>query len=165
MARPTKNATAICLALSVIALIGVVVGLATSTPLVVALVLLPVVAYEIYRVEGESTVKASWGMGITLVGIFVVWMFDVNWNLAEWLGQNETDVGGYLVPLGDIKTLGAAIIGALAIVLFTRTRGIYTRWLAVVIFVCVAALIYGLNPEVFSDLLRQGTQDAINTNL
>jgi hypothetical protein len=162
MARPTKNASTICLVLSVIALVGIIVGLATSTPLVIALTLLPVVGYEIYRVEGESTVKASWGMGVTLVGILVVWLFDVNWNLAEWLGQEETDVGGYLVPLGDIKTLGAAIIGALAIVLFTRTRGVYTRWLAVIIFVCVAALIYGLNPDVFSDLLQQGAEDAIN---
>lgn len=163
MARPTKNATAICLALSVIALVGIIVGLATSQPVVIAFALIPVVAYEIYRVEGESTIKASWGMGITLVGILVVWMFDVNWNLAEWLGQEETDVGGYLVPLGDIKTLGAAIIGALAIVLFVRTRGVYTRWLAVIIFACVAALIYGLNPDVFSDLLRQGTQEAVNS--
>lgn len=162
MARPTKNATAICLALSVLALVGIIVGLATSKPLIIALTLLPVVAYEIYRVEGESTVKASWGMGVTLVGILVVWMVDVNWNLAEWLGQDETNVGGYLVPLGDVKTLGAAIIGALAVVLFVRTRGVYTRWLAVIIFACVAALVYGLNPDVFSDLLRQGTQDAIN---
>ncbi|MBN2176997.1 MAG: hypothetical protein JW722_04995 [Demequinaceae bacterium] len=89
-------------------------------------------------------------------------LFDVSWNLAEWLGQEEADVGGYLVPLGDIKTLGAAMLGALAVVLFVRTRGIYTRWLAGIIFVSVAALVYGLNPDVFSDLLRQGAEEAVN---
>jgi len=162
MARPTKNATPICIGLSLLALVGIVVGLATSTPLVMVLVLIPVVAYEIYRVEGESTKWASWGMGAVLLGLVVLTIFDISWNLAEWLGQDSADVGGYLVPLGDIKSVGAAMLGALAIVLFFRTRGIYTRWLAVIIFVTVAALVYVLSPDVFRDLLRQGTQDAIN---
>jgi hypothetical protein len=162
MARPTKNATAICLGLSVLAVIGIVIGLATSTPLVIVLTLVPTVAYEIYRVEGESTKWASWGMGAVLIALIAFLVFDVSWNLAEWLQQEEAEVGGYLVPLGDIKTLGAAMLGALAIVLFFRTRGIYTRWLAVIIFVSVAALVYGLNPDVFDDLLRQGAQDAID---
>ncbi len=162
MARPTKNATPICIGLSLLALVGIVVGLATSTPLVMVLVLIPVVAYEIYRVEGESTKWASWGMGAVLLGLVVLTIVDISWNLAEWLGQDSADVGGYLVPLGDIKSVGAAMLGALAIVLFFRTRGIYTRWLAVIIFVTVAALVYVLSPDVFRDLLRQGTQDAIN---
>lgn len=162
MARPTKNATPICIGLSLLALVGIVVGLATSTPLVMVLVLIPVVAYEIYRVEGESTKWASWGMGAVLLGLVVLTIVDISWNLAEWLGQDSADVGGYLVPLGDIKSVGAAMLGALAVVLFFRTRGIYTRWLAVIIFVTVAALVYVLSPDVFRDLLRQGTQDAIN---
>jgi len=162
MARPTKYASPICLGLSVLALIGIIVGLATSTPLVIVFTLVPIVAYEIYRVEGESTTWASWGMGAVLIALIVFIVFEINWNLAEWLGQTETDVGGYLVPLGDISTLGAAMLGALAVVLFFRTRGVYTRWLAVIIFVCVAALVYGLNPDVFDDLLRQGAQDAID---
>jgi hypothetical protein len=162
MARPTKNATPICLGLSVLTVICIVIGLATSTPLVILLALVPTVAYEIYRVEGESTKWASWGMGAVLIALFAFMVFDVSWNLAEWLGQDEAEVGGYLVPLGDIKTLGAAMLGALAIVLFFRTRGIYTRWLAVIIFIGVAALVYGLNPDVFADLLRQGAQDAID---
>lgn len=162
MARPTKNATAICLGLSVLTVICIVIGLATSTPLVILLALVPTVAYEIYRVEGESTKWASWGMGAVLLALFVFLVFDLSWNLAEWLGQEEAEVGGYLVPLGDIKTLGAAMLGAMAMVLFFRTRGIYTRWLAAIIFVGVAALVYGLNPDVFADLLRQGAQDAIN---
>jgi hypothetical protein len=162
MARPTKNATPICIGLSLLALVGIIVGLTTSTPLVMVLVLIPVVAYEIYRVEGESTKWASWGTGAVLLGLVVLTIFDISWNLAEWLGQDSTDVGGYLVPLGDIKSVGAAMLGALAVVLFFRTRGIYTRWLAVIIFVTVAALVYVLSPDVFRDLLRQGTQDAIN---
>lgn len=162
MARPTKNATPICIGLSLLAAIGIIIGLATSTPLVIVLTLIPTVAYEIYRVEGDSTKWASWGMGAVLIALIVFLMFDISWNLAEWLGQEEADVGGYLVPLGDIKTLGATMLGAMAIVLFFRTRGIYTRWLAGIIFVSVAALVYSLNPDVFSDLLRQGAQDAVN---
>ena len=162
MARPTKNATPICIGLSILALIGIVVGLATSTPLVMVFVLVPVVAYEIYRVEGDSTKWASWGMGAVLLALIVFTLFDISWNLAEWLGQDSANVGGYLVPLGDIRSVGAATLGALAIVLFFRTRGIYTRWLSVIIFVTVAALVYVLSPDVFRDLLHQGAQNAVN---
>ncbi|MBN2176998.1 MAG: hypothetical protein JW722_05000 [Demequinaceae bacterium] len=69
MARPTKNATAICLVLSVLAVIGIAIGLATSTPLVIVFALIPTVVYEIYRVEGESTKWSSWGMGAVLVAL------------------------------------------------------------------------------------------------
>ncbi len=162
MARPTKNASAICIGLSILAVIGIVIGLAMKSPLAMVLVLIPAVAYEIYRVEGESTKWASWGMGAVLIALFVFVVFKISWNLAEWLGQDSANVGGYLVPLGDIKTLGAAMLGAMAVVLFFRTRGIYTRWLAVIIFVTVAALVWELNPTVFNDILRQQAQDALN---
>lgn len=162
MARPTTHATPICLGLSVLALIGIAVGLAAHSPLAIVIALIPTVAYEIYRVEGDSTRWASWAMGGVLLALFVFVVFKIDFNFADFLNQDSTEVGGYLVPLGDIKTVGAAMLAAIAVVLFTRTRGIYTRWLAGIVFVSVLALVYVLNPEVFSELLRQGTEEAIN---
>jgi HD-GYP domain-containing protein (c-di-GMP phosphodiesterase class II) len=46
--------------------------------------------------------------------------------------------------VGDIRIVGPAVMAVLAIVLIVQTRGVYTRWLAVNIIVCVLALTFGL---------------------
>ena len=51
MAKPTKHATLICTALTVLALIGILLGILTTMPLIIILFLLPTVVYEVYRSE------------------------------------------------------------------------------------------------------------------
>ena len=51
-----------------------------------------------------------------------------------------------------------ALMAVLAIILIVRTRGAYTRWLALNIIVCVLALTYVLGPNVFRELLCQGVR-------
>ncbi|GAG77114.1 unnamed protein product, partial [marine sediment metagenome] len=70
-------------------------------------------------------------------------------------------VGGYNVPLGDIKAVGPAIMAILSIVLFIRTRGRYTKWLAVIIFITSFAILYALDPTIFSRLLRIGIDEGL----
>jgi hypothetical protein len=53
-------------------------------------------------------------------------------------------------------------MAVLAIILIVRTRGAYTRWLALNIILCVLALAYVLGPNVFRELLRQGVQTGLN---
>ena len=60
---------------------------------------------------------------------------------------------GYTVPLGDIKILGL-LLGILSIILFIRTRGKYTKWLAAVIFVTCFAIVYALNPDILKQLFK-----------
>lgn len=55
-------------------------------------------------------------------------------------------------PLSDVKIVGPIIIGILSIILFIRTRGKYTKWLAAIIFITCFAIIYTLNSGIFKNL-------------
>lgn len=162
MARPTKYAGIICAILSVIALIGIVVGLLAKSPIVVVLAMAPSVAYEVYRTEGETTRWASWALAGVLVLELVLVLFNISFDLGAFLGSTTQDVAGYAIPLGDLRVVGPAIIAVCALILMTRTRGVYTKWLAVNIILTALALTYVLDPGVFSELLRQGAEEGLN---
>jgi len=74
---------------------------------------------------------------------------DVSFDVASLLGYSSRYVAGYEVPLGDVKVVGPAIMAVLALILMARTRGRYTKWLAVNIIVTSFALIYVLDHTVF----------------
>lgn len=154
MPKPTQYATPICIVLSIIALIGVILGFYLKNPLIPTILVLPAVAYEVYRTEGESTRWSSIGILLLIIAELVLIVAKINFDLASYLGEGEKYVGGYLVPLGDIKVLTPVIIAVLSIVLFFRTNGKYTKWLAVVIFAACFSVIYIINPSFFSQLIR-----------
>lgn len=149
MAKPTKHASKICLVLSAVAALGIIAGLLIGWPMVILVALLPTVAYEAYRTEGPSTRWASWALAIVLVLEALFLIFNVSLDVASLLGYSSSYVAGYEVPLGDVKVVGPAVMAVLALVLMTRTRGRYTRWLAVNIIVTSFALIYVLDHTVF----------------
>jgi hypothetical protein len=153
MAKPTKYATLICTIVSILALIGIVIGILISKPLIIVILLLPAAAYEVYRTEGPSTIWASWLLLIILIMEIIFIAVNISFDLASFLGESEKVVAGYAVPLGDIKVVGPVIIAILSIILFIRTRGRYTKWLAVVIFITCFAIVYALNPEIFKNLI------------
>jgi len=154
MAKPTKYAALICTILMVVAIGGAAISFLKHNPLILVLFLLPAVIYEVYRTEGKSTKWASW----ILLAIFVLEIlfivFKINFDLGAFLGKTQTIVAGYNVPLGDIKIVGPTIIAILSVVLFIRTRGIYTKWLAVLILLGSFVTIYLLNPTIFQALLK-----------
>jgi len=162
VAKPTKYASLICAITSVVAVICILGGLAMKNSLLILVGLTPSVAYEAYRTEGESTRWASWVMAGVLVLEYILLIFNIGFDLAGFLGTSSQQVAGYTVPLGDIRIVGPAVMAVLAIVLIVRTRGVYTRWLAVNIIVSVLALTYVLDPNVFQELLRQGVQQGMN---
>ena len=153
MAKPTKYATLICTIVSVLALIGIVIGIWLSKPLIIVIFLIPAAAYEVYRTEGPSTVWASWILLIVLILEIVLIVANINFDLASFFGESEKVVAGYTVPLGDIKIAGPIVMAILSIILFVRTRGRYTKWLAAVIFITCFAIVYAINPEIFKNLL------------
>ncbi|MBE3114960.1 MAG: hypothetical protein IMZ59_05505, partial [Actinobacteria bacterium] len=153
MAKPTKYATLICTIVSILALIGIVIGIWLSKPLIIVIFLIPAAAYEVYRTEGPSTVWASWILLIALILEIVLIAANISFDLASFLGESEKVVAGYTVPLGDIKIAGPIVIAILSIMLFVRTRGRYTKWLAVVIFITCFVIVYVINPEIFKNLL------------
>jgi len=161
MAKPTQNATPICIGLSILALIGIVLGIWLKNPLLVIVFLLPTVGYEVYRTEGESTKWSSWLILIVIVLELIFVLFHINYNLASFFDESHFYVAGYLVPLGDIRTFAPIVIAIASVTLFIRTYGPYTKWLAIIIFVTIFVLIYTLNPEIFKILLKGTAQEGL----
>lgn len=153
MARPTTYATPICIAVTVLAAIGIAVGIATGEPLYPIGFMVPAVAYEVYRTEGRSTTWASWTLAVLIVALFVVNLFDVDFDLRQILGTDITYLGGRSIPLGDIKVVFPTAMAALAAVLWARTRGVYTMWLAAVILVTSGAVVFITAPEAVGDVI------------
>lgn len=149
MPKPTKNAPLICTILSIVAVVGIVVGLLTKIPLIPIFLLLPAVIYEVYRTEGDSTRLSSVLLLLVLIGEIILIIFNINWNLATFLGEETKTVASFTIALGDIKVVAPLLMAVLSVVLFIRTYGIYTKWLSVVIFVTAFAVVYIIDPEIF----------------
>jgi len=162
MAKPTKYATPICLGLSVLAGIGILGSLIYTSPLIAIIALIPSVIYEIYRTEGKSTKTSSILIGIVLFLELILIIFNIDFDITEFLGQESQIIAGYKVPLGTLTVVGPSVMAILSVILFLRTRGKYTKWLAVIIFVTSFAIIYGLDPETFGELFKYGIQEVLD---
>ena len=162
MAKPYQNAVSICVILSVLALIGILAGGYYHSPLITIILLLPTVGYEVYRTEGESTKWASWALLALFIAEFILIVFNISYDLASFLQRSEEYIAGYTVPLGDIKIVGPALMAVLSIILFIRTAGVYTKWLAVIIFITSFALIYSLDATVFERYLKLAIDQGLN---
>lgn len=162
MAKPFKNAGTICTLLSIIALIGCLIGIKTGIPVITMLGLLPTVAYEVYRTEGESTKWASRGLLVVFIAELILIYKNISFNVADFLEKSEEYVQGYEIPLGDIKVVAPAIMAVLAILLFTKTRGRYTKWLSIIIIIGAFAIVYNLDPSIFKAFLKIGINEAID---
>jgi len=161
MAKPYKDATKICIVVTILAAIGIIVGLLTLRPIITIIFLLPAVIYEVYRTEGKSTKLAAWVLLIVFIVEIILVAANISFNLATFFGETEKWIAGHRVPLGDIKVVGPVIMAILSIILFVRTRGRYTKWLAVIIFVTCFAIVYTLDPTVFSRLVRIGVKEGL----
>ncbi len=153
MARPTTYATPICLGLTALAAVGIVLGIATREVMYPIGFLVPTIAYEAYRTEGASTRWASWALAALIVALVVVTVVGVEYDTRQLLGTDVVYLEGENIPLGDLKVVFPTGMALLAGVLWGRTRGIYTRWLAAVIFVTSAALVYLTAPEALGDVV------------
>ena len=99
---------------------------------------------------------------IVATAVVIYGNFNINFNLAEYFDSTEKSIGGYLVPLGDIKIVGPTVMAILAVILFVRTYGTFTKWLAVIIFVTAFAIIYTIDPVIFKDLFKYAVQQGVD---
>ncbi|MEJ5362129.1 MAG: hypothetical protein WHV26_08700 [Spirochaetota bacterium] len=151
MAKEHKNAPIICGAITVVALVGILIGIWQKMPIIIAISIIPAIVYEIYRTEGIFTTLASWlALVVIIVALYVIYkntMIDIIPFIAKFI---KLPVSSKLIPAGLIAPVVLVII---AVFLFRRTAGIYTRWLAVVILITSVALFYSLDPELVKNLL------------
>ncbi|MBI2098951.1 hypothetical protein HYT45_00870 [Candidatus Uhrbacteria bacterium] len=162
MAKPTTYATPICAVLTILAVVGILLGLKFQNAIIALLLLLPSVGYEVYRTEGKSTRWASWALLATFIAELIFFIFNISLDLAKFFGDSQKYIAGFSVPLGDIKVVGSVLMIVLGVILFTRTRGIYTKWLAVIIFATSFAIVYILAPNMFEQLLKLGINQVLN---
>lgn len=148
----------VCSILTIWMVIGLLVGNFYHSVLAIALFLLPVVGYEIYRTRGKSTIAASWGLLVVLILEIILIVFKVSYDLGQYLRMDYAYLGGQYVPLGDIKILGPTLLAVLSLILFFRTAGPYTKWLSVIIFISAFLMVYYMNPDIFKELLRSGAE-------
>lgn len=153
MAKPTKHAATACWVLTIIAFIGIIAGLIKMNPLITIILLVPTVIYEVYRTEGKSTTLASWLLLLVFAALTLLLIYNISLNMGALLGIPYLNIGSYRLPLGDVKTLGPIILAILAAVLLTRTRGRYTRWLAVVIIIASIAVLHMIEPAIVGEIL------------
>ncbi|MCK9368836.1 hypothetical protein M0R04_02550 [Candidatus Dojkabacteria bacterium] len=163
MAKPTEHAPLICTILTILAIVGAFISLATKSPIAVILFLLPTVGYEIYRTEGASTKISSIAIGVILVLEIVLIVFHIDFDLAKYLGQESSYIAGYDVPLGSLKIIGPAVIAVLSVILFLRTYGVFTKWLSVIIFIAAFVIVYSLDPVAFQGFLKLGIQKVVDS--
>ncbi|MDH7552077.1 MAG: hypothetical protein QHH74_00320 [Spirochaetota bacterium] len=170
MAKEYRHAPVICGIITVIAILGIIAGILKTMPIVVAFSIIPAIIYEIYRTEGIFTRIASWlALIVILVTLYVIHknvMIDIIPFIAKCISMPVTVK---LVPAGLIAPVVLVVI---AVYLFKRTAGIYTRWLAVVILVGSVALFYTLDPQLLKNLLstpevqqniKEGVREGIRT--
>jgi hypothetical protein len=153
-----RNPILVCSVMTIVALIGIVLGLLFKNPLVMILLLIPAGVYEVIRTAGVSTKAASVLLLVVLVLETILIVFRTSINLADFLGMSETYIGGYKVILGDIRVVGAAVMAVLSVVLLLRTEGPYTKWLAVVIIVTSLAIIYTVAPADFQRTIQSAVE-------
>ncbi len=162
MAKPYKYATPICLALTALAIIGAVLAFLLWNPLPLLILLLPTAVYEVYRTQGESTKWASWLLLLVVVGEVVLVIANVELDVAAFLGEEAAYVGGYEVPMGDLRVVAPAAMAVLAVILLIITRGVYTKWLAVIIFLAAFAVVYTMDASYFGRLLHVGVEEGLD---
>ena len=164
MAKSTKNAVLICSILTAVAVLASILGIIKSIPIAVALGMLPVAAYEVYRTEGITTKIASIGIFIILVIEVVIIAKGMKLDSIEALTQLKKTI-----PFLEISMIAPVLTAFLSFTLFRRTYGIYTRWLAAVILLTSIALLYSVNPSVVEKVknteVKKVLKDAIKNKV
>ncbi len=161
MAKKYKQAGKICTILTILAGLGIVIGFATQIVLIVIVTLLPATIYAVYRTEGKSTKAASWGMVGVLTAELLLIIFNINVNVAEFLQRSQGTIAGYTIPFADLQVLAPAVLGVLSVVLIKNTWGKYTTWLAGINLAGAFAIIYILDPAIFSQLIQTAIDEGL----
>ncbi len=144
----------ICGILTIITLATIMLGFYLKNPYIMILGIVPSAIYEAIRTEGYYTKAASIGIAILVILEILAIKGIIHINLANILGRDEAYFSGYYLPLGNIVFIFPAIAAILSIVLFIRTYGIYTKWLAILLLASSISLLWLVNKDFLLSLLR-----------
>ena len=144
----------ICTIMSIVAVIGLIISLSIGSGIPAMLFLLPSAIYQVIRTAGVSTKSASIVLLVSLaIELFLI-IFNIQFDLGQYLGQDILLIGNSSVPKGDARIVLPFIMVIAAIILLIRTRGIYTKWLSIIIIVSVFGSLYIMFPDEFPELVK-----------
>ncbi|PJC21828.1 hypothetical protein CO059_03110 [candidate division WWE3 bacterium CG_4_9_14_0_2_um_filter_48_10] len=146
--------TTICILCSLFALAFILFSFGFNNPYLILIGYFPAVVYEAIRTAGPYTKAASVGMVILTVLEALALKGIIKFNLATFLDQETAYVKGYWIPLGDVAFVFPLITIVLAILLFQRTAGRYTKWLSIIILVSSAALLLQVDKGALIEAIR-----------
>ncbi len=152
----------ICVILSVISAAGIISGFVLGNAAYMIAGLLPVAVYELMRTEGLINKFASISIIVLLILEAAAVIWNIKFNLADFLRSDSEYVQGYSIPLGDIKMVFPAILIVLSVVLVINTAGPYTKWLSVLIIISSLCIIYVISPKEFPGILRWAVRQVIS---
>ncbi|MCX8125104.1 MAG: hypothetical protein N3F66_13215 [Spirochaetes bacterium] len=122
MAKEYQHAPIICGIITVIAIVGSIIGIWQSIPLVIAIGIIPAIIYEVYRTEGVFTKIASWlALIVTMVALYVIHknvIIDIVPFIKKFISISVKTIR---MPAGLVAPVVLVII---AVYLFRRTAGI-----------------------------------------
>lgn len=144
----------ICILCSLFALAFILLSFGFNNPYLILIGYFPAVVYEAIRTAGPYTKLASVGMLLLIILEALALAGIINFNLATFLDQETAYVKGYWIPLGDVAFVFPLITVVLAILLFQRTAGRYTKWLSIIILVSSAALLLQVDKGALMEAIR-----------
>jgi len=147
--------TTICILCSLFALSFILLSFGLDNPYLILIGFFPAVVYEVIRTAGVYTKAAS--VIILLLTILEALALKgiIRFNLATFLDQEASYIKGYWLPLGEVTTVFPLITIVLAILLFQRTAGRYTKWLSIIILVSSVALVYQIDRVALTEIIRE----------
>jgi hypothetical protein len=146
--------TILCAVFSVFALVAILLSFYFKSPYLILAGYFPAVVYEAVRTGGPYTKAASAGMMLLIILEALALKGIIKFNLAEFLDQETAYIKGYWLPLGEIVTVFPMVTSILAILLFRRTIGRYTKWLSIIILAGSIALLWQINKESLIEIVR-----------
>jgi hypothetical protein len=149
-----------CIILTFVSGACIALGFFLKNPVVMLAGLLPIALYEAFRTWGITTKLPSMILSALIITDIILIIFNINFNIAKIFGSDTAYLAGYSLPLGDIKVVAPAIMAIIAVTLFLRTAGFYTKWLSVLIFAGSFTIIYILSPVQFPGIFKWGIREA-----
>lgn len=145
----------ICILCSVFALIFIFLSFYLENPYLILIGYFPAAVYEAIRTAGPYTKAASVGTMLLIILQALALKGIIKFNLATFLDQETAYIKGYWLPLGEITTVFPLITVVLAILLFQRTIGRYTKWLAIIILISSIALLWQVNKDALIEIVKE----------
>ena len=135
MITENRRTLLFCIVISIIAVLGIVLGIKLKKPLITATALLPAVIYEVRKAKGLfAKIISLLSLLILLAEIYAATTI-ISVDLSRL-------TGGLLKHTVNAALLGPVILVIFSIYLLRYAAGVYAKWLSIIILAGSAVLFF-----------------------